>query len=110
MKSWLRWILISTGIVVVTLVLLVQHFVHSSGYLDSEIKTQIPLGTPKAKVVTFIQRRHPVSYDDTGAQLKVRLQELPENKVFRRDFALTFEFSPDGKLLSCSTKVYLTFQ
>lgn len=110
MKSWLRWILVSTGIVVVTLVLLIQHFVYSSAYLDREIKTEIPLGTPKAQVVTFIQKRHPVSYDEIGAQLKVRLQELPENTVFRRDFVLTFEFSSDGKLLSYSTKVYLIFQ
>jgi hypothetical protein len=110
MKSWLRWILIATGIVVVTLVLLVQHFGYSSAYLDREIKTEIPLGTPKAQVVTFIQKRHPVSYDDIGGQLKVRLQELPENTVYRRGFVLTFEFSPDGKLLSYSTKVYLTFQ
>jgi hypothetical protein len=110
MISWLRWMLIATGIVVVTVLLLVQHFVHSSAYLDRAIKTEIPVGTPKAQVVTFIQKRHPVSYDDTGAQLKARLQELPENTVFRRDFVLTFEFSPDGKLLSYSTKVYLTFQ
>jgi hypothetical protein len=110
MKSWLRWILIVTGIVVVTLVLLGQHFVFSSANLDRAIKTEIPLGTPKAQVVTFIEKRHPVSYDDIGAQLKARLQELPENTVFRRDFVLTFEFSPDGKLLSYSTKVYLTLQ
>ena len=109
MKNWLRWILIVTGIVVVTLVLLGQHFVFSSVNLDRAIKTEIPLGTPKARVVTFIQRRHPVAYDDMGAQLKVRIQELPENMVCRRDFVITFEFSPDGKLLSYSTKVHLTF-
>jgi hypothetical protein len=50
------------------------------------------------------------TYDDIGAQLEVRLQELPESTVFRIDFVLTFEFSPDGKLLSYSTKVYLIFQ
>jgi hypothetical protein len=109
MKSWLRWTLIVTGIVVVTLVLLGQHFLFSTASLDRTIKTEIPLGTPKARVVTFIQRRHPVAYDDTKAQLKARLQELPENTVLRRDIVITFEFSPDGKLLSYSTKVYLIF-
>ena len=50
-----------------------------------------------------------MAYDDMGAQLKVRIQELSENMVCRRDFVITFEFSPDGTLLSYSTKVYLTF-
>lgn len=109
MKSWLRWILIVTGIVAVTLVLLVQHFLLSTANLDRAIKAEIPLGTPKARVATFIQRRHAVAYDDMGAQLKARLRELPENTVCRRDFVITFEFSPDGKLLSYSTKVYLAF-
>jgi hypothetical protein len=110
MKSWFRWILTVTGIVVVTLVLLGRHFLLSSANLDRAIKTEIPFGTPKARVVTFIQRRHPVTCDDMGAQLKARLQELPENRVLRRDFVITFEFSPDGKLLSYSTKVYLIFR
>ncbi|SRR6266849_5424270 len=109
MKNWLRWILIVTGIVVVTLALLGQHFVLSTANLDRAIKTQIPLGTPKARVVKFIQKRHPVAYDDTGTQLKARLQGLAENMVFRKDIVITFEFSPDGTLLSYSTKVYLTF-
>jgi len=98
-----------TGLVVVTLILLGQHFVLSTASLDRAIKKEIPLGTTKARVVTFIQKRHPVVYDDTESQLKARLQELPENTVFRRDIVITFEFSPDGKLLSYSTKVYLTF-
>src|SRR5258705_13841252 len=100
MKNWPRWILIVPGIVVVTLVLLGQHFVFSSANLGRAIKTEIPLGTPKARVVTFIQRRHPAANDDMGAQLKDKIQELPENMVCRRDLFITFNFSPDGKFLS----------
>jgi hypothetical protein len=109
MKSWLRSILIVTGTVVAALVLLGQHYVLDSTKLDKAIKTEVPLGTPKDRVVTFIQTRHPVAYDDTGTQLKARLQGLAENMVYRKDIVITFEFSPDGQLLSYSSKEYLTF-
>jgi hypothetical protein len=109
MKRWLRWISIVTGTIVLILVLLGQHYVLSSAKLDQAIKTEVPVGTPKALVVTFIQTRHPVAYDDMGARLKARLQGLAENMVYRKVIVITFDFSPDGKLLSYSTKEYLTF-
>jgi hypothetical protein len=65
--------------------------------------------SPYALVVTFIQTRHPVAYDDMGPQLIARLQGLAENMVYRKDIVITFDFSPDGKLLSYSRKEYLTF-
>jgi hypothetical protein len=109
MKSWLRWISNLTGTVVVALVLLGEHYVLNSAKLDKAIKTEVPLGTPKARVVAFIQIRHPVAYDDTGVQLKARLQGLAENLVYRKDIVVTFDFSADGRLLSYSTGEYLTF-
>lgn len=109
MKSWLRWISIVTGTIVVALVLLGQHYVLNSAKLDKAIKTEVPLGTPKAQVIAFIETRHPVAYDDMGVQLKARLQGLAENMVYRKDIVIIFDFSPDGKLLSYSTKEYLTF-
>jgi hypothetical protein len=109
MKSWLRWISIVTGTIAVALVLLGEHYVLNSAKLDEAIKTEVPLGTPKARVVAFIQTRHPVVYDDMGAQLKARLQGLAENLVYRKDIVITFDFSADGKLLSYSTREYLTF-
>ena len=44
-----------------------------------------------------------------GAQLKARLQGLAENLVYRKDIVITFDFAADGKLLSYSTREYLTF-
>jgi len=109
MKSWLRWILIVTGTVLVALVLLRQHYVLSSVKLDEAIKAEVPVGSSKAQVVNFIQIRHPVAYDDMGIQIKARLQGLAENMIYRKDIVITFEFSSDGKLLSYSTKEFLTF-
>jgi hypothetical protein len=109
MKSWLRWTAIVTGTIVVGLVLLGQHYVLNSAKLDKAIKSEVPPGTPKVRVIAFIETRHPVAYDDMGAQLKARLQGLAENMVYRKDIVITFDFSPDGKLLSYSTKEYLTF-
>lgn len=107
MKSWIRWTIVVTGILAVTLVLLGRHFLLDSASLDRAIKTEIPVGAPKDRVVKFIEKRHPVAYDDTGAQLIARLRELPESAVCRRDFVITFAFSPDGKLVSYSTTVFL---
>jgi hypothetical protein len=109
MKSWIRWILVGAGAIVAVLFLLGQHYVLNSVELDKAIRTEVPLGTPKAQVVGFIQTRHPVAYDDMGTQVKARLQGLAENMVYRKDVILTFDFSPEGKLLSFSTKEYLTF-
>ena len=109
MKSSLRWVLIVTGTVLVALVLLRQHYVLSSVKLNEAIKAEVPLGSSKARVVNFIQIRHPVAYDDIGMQVKARLQGLAENMMYRKDIVITFEFSPDGKLVSYSTKEYLTF-
>jgi hypothetical protein len=109
MKSWLRWTSIVTGTIVIAFVLLSEHYVLNSAKLDTAIKTEIPVGTPKARVVAFIQARHPVAYDDMGSQLKARLQGLAENLVYRKDIVITFDFSADGKLLSYSAKEYLTF-
>jgi hypothetical protein len=109
MKSWLRWILIVTGTVVVTLVLLGQHYVLSSAKLDKAIKTEIPLGTPKARVVTFIQTRHPVAYDDMGGTAKSKTARTRGEYGLSQRHRHNFRVFPDGKLLSYSTKVYLTF-
>ena len=109
MQNWVRWTLILTGTVVVALVLLGQHYVLNSAKLDEAIKAEIPPGSAKARVVTFIQSRHPVACDDMGLQIKARLSGLAENMVYRKDIVITFEFSSDGKLKSYATKEYLTF-
>lgn len=79
-----------------------QHYVLNSAKLDKAIKTEVPLGTPKAQVITFIETRHPVAYDDMGAQLKARLQGLAENMVYRKDIVITFDFSQTAN--SCPTR------
>jgi hypothetical protein len=67
---------IVTGTIVVGLVLLGQHYVLNSAKLDNAIKSELPPGTPRVRVIAFIETRHPVAYDDMGAQLKARLQGL----------------------------------
>ena len=109
MKSWLRWTLLLAGTMLVGLILLGQHYILNSAKLDEAIKEEIPAGSAKARVVAFIQKRHPVAYDEMGNEVKARLQGLAENMVYRKDIIVTFKFSPDGKLLSYSTKEYLTF-
>jgi hypothetical protein len=59
--------------------------------------------------LSFVQARHPVAFDDVGSQVKARLSGLAENMIYRKDVVITFEFSREGKLLSYSTKEYLTF-
>jgi hypothetical protein len=89
--------------------LLDRHYVLNSPKLDRAIKTEVPFGTPKSRVVAFIQTRHPVAYDDRGTQPRARLQGVAENLVYRKDIVITFTFSTDGNLLSYSTKESLTF-
>ncbi|HET9803626.1 MAG TPA: hypothetical protein VFP96_10335 [Candidatus Acidoferrum sp.] len=109
MKSWLRRTLLVSGTVLAGLILLGRHYVVNSTELDKAIKQEIPTGSAKPLVVAFIQERHPVAYDDFGGEVRARLQGLAENMVYRKDVVMTFEFSPDGKLRSYSTKEYLTF-
>lgn len=98
-----------TGSVLVGLILLGRHYVLNSAELDEAIKEELPIGSAKPLVVAFIQKRNPIAFDDLGTELKARLQGLAENMVYRKDIVITFEFSPDSKLLSYSTKEYLTF-
>jgi hypothetical protein len=93
----------------VIFIILRQHYVLSSVKLDEAIKTEVPVGSSKAQVINFVQMRQPVAYDDMGMQVKARLQGLAANMIYRKDIVITFDFSADGKLLSYSTKEYLTF-
>jgi hypothetical protein len=86
-----------------------QHFVLNSGFLSEAIKREIPEGSSKAQVISFVQLRHPVTFDDLGSQVKARFSGVAENLVYRKDIVLTFDFSPDGRLLSVASKEYLTF-
>jgi len=50
-----------------------------------------------------------VFWDDLGSRVETRLSGLAENMIYRKDMVLIFDFDSDGKLISYSKKVYLTF-
>jgi hypothetical protein len=109
MSKFLRW-----GVPVVALVLVLgslaySHYVLDSQKLDAAIKTELPPGTPKAQVIQFIQARKPVFCDDLGTHVEARLSGRAGNLIYRGDIILDFEFDANGRLLSFSKKVYLTF-
>jgi hypothetical protein len=86
-----------------------QHYVLSSTKLDDAIRQELRLGSSKTDVVNFIRARHPLFYDDTGKQVKARFAGVAENLIYRKDIVVAFDFDSEGKLLSHSMKVYLTF-
>ena len=97
------------GLLVVTFLLVRQHFVLDSGKLEYAISKELPLGSSKAQVVDFIEKRHPLFCDDLGSHVKARLSGRAGNMIYRKDVILIFEFDSAGKLISHSTKVYLSF-
>ena len=94
---------------VATLVVVRHQYVLDSEDVAKAISKELPVGTPKAVVVNFIQRRHPMFCDDLGSRVETRLSGLAENMIYRKDMVLIFDFDSDGKLISYSKKVYLTF-
>lgn len=108
-----RKLLISAAVVAVaavaTLVAVRHRYILDSENLAEAISKELPVGTPKAIVVNFIQKRHPMFCDDLGSRVETRLSGLAENMIYRKDLVLIFDFDSDGKLISYSKKVYLTF-
>ncbi len=108
-----RKLLISAAVVAVVamaaLIVVRHQYVLDSENLAKAISKELPVGTPKAIVVNFIQKRHPVFWDDLGSRVETRLSGLAENMIYRKDMVLIFDFDSDGKLISYSKKVYLTF-
>jgi hypothetical protein len=94
---------------VATLVVVRHQYVLDSEVLAKAISKELPVGTPKAVVVNFIQKRHPMFCDDLGPRVETRLAGLAENMIYHKDMVLIFDFDSDGKLISYSKKVYLTF-
>jgi hypothetical protein len=97
------------GLLVVAFLLVRQHFVLDSEKLEYAIRNELPLGSSKAQVVDFIEKRHPLFCDDLGSQAKARLSGRASNMIYSKDVILIFEFDSTGKLISHSTKVYLGF-
>jgi len=97
-------------VVVVAMLVVVKHqYVLDSDGLAKAISKELPAGTPKAVVVNSIQKRHPMFGDDLGSRVETSLSGVAENMVYRKDMVLIFDFDSDGKLISYSKKVYLTF-
>jgi hypothetical protein len=105
----LRWGVLAILFILVLGLVVRNHYVLDSQELDAAIKTELPPGTPKARVIQFIQARKPLFWDDLGAHVKARMSGRAGNLIYRKDIVLDFEFDPSGRLLTCSKKEYLTF-
>ena len=86
-----------------------QHFVLSSEELESAINRELPVGSSKAEVLNFINARRPLFHDEKTDEIKARLSGLAENMVYKKDLIVTFSFDAKGKLISHSTRAYVTF-
>lgn len=86
-----------------------QHYVLSSERLESAINRELPVGSSKAEVLNFINARRPLFHDEKTDEIKARLSGLAENMVYKKDVIVTFSFDANGKLISHSTKAYVTF-
>jgi len=109
MKKLFLWGMLAVVVVIVLGLMLRSHYVLDSQKLGAAIKTELPPGTPKAKVIQFVQARKPQVWDDLGTHVKARMTGRAGNLIYRKDIVLDFEFDPSGRLLSCSQKEYLTF-
>jgi hypothetical protein len=109
MNKSLHWGALAILVVLLMGLVARNHYVLDSQKLDAAIKTELPLGTPKAQVIEFIQARKPVFCDDLGTHVKTRMTGRAGNLIYRRDIVLDFEFDSSGRLRSFSKKVYLSF-
>jgi hypothetical protein len=109
MKKPLLWFLLTVVVVALALLIVGRHYVISSAELDEAIAREIPPGSSKPQVASFIQARHPVVYEDLGSEIKARVSGLAENMIYRKDVVIIFEFSPEGRLRSYSKRESLTF-
>ncbi len=108
-RNHIAWLSLALIVLGCAFLLVRQHYVLSSAKLDDAIRQELPPGSSKTDVVNFIRARHPLFSDDNGKQVKARFVGVAENLIYRKDIVLTFEFDSEGKLLSHSMKVYLTF-
>jgi hypothetical protein len=107
-KKLLIWATVFAA-AVATLVVVRRQYVLDSEDLAKAMRKELPVGTSKAVVVNFIQKRHPMFCDGLGSRVETRLSGLAENMIYRKDMILIFDFDSDGELISYSKKVYLTF-
>jgi hypothetical protein len=105
----LRWGILGTIVLLALGFVARNHYVLDSQKLDTAITTELPLGTPKARVIQFIRARKPMFWDDLGTHVETRMTRRAGNLVYRKDIILDFEFDASGRLLSFSKKEYLTF-
>jgi len=108
-KKSILWALVVGILLVASVFWIDEQLELNPDRLEGAIAKEIPPGTPKSEVLIFVRAHKPVAFDDLGAHVKCRLTGRALNLVYRRDVVITFEFSPDGKLLSHSMTVFQTF-
>jgi hypothetical protein len=109
MSKFLRWSVVAILAILVLGLLLRHHYVLDTEKLDAAINTELPPGTPKAKVIQFIQARKPMFWEDLGTHVKTRMRGRAGNLIYSKDIVLDFEFDGSGRLVSFSKKVDLGF-
>lgn len=109
MRKLFGWSSLAISLILVSGILLRECCVLDSGKLDAAIKTELPAGTPKARVIQFIQTRKPLFWDDLGSHVKARITGRAGNLIYHKDIVLDFEFDSSGNLVSCSKKESLSF-
>ena len=109
MKRSSLWILLIVVFIGSAFIGLRHTYVLSSSELDATIMRDVPVGSSKSSVVSFIKTRHPVYFEEDQTQVKVRLSGLAENMIYRKDVILIFEFDSQDRLVSHSAKSYFTF-
>lgn len=109
MNRFWGWGLLAIIALLVLGLLVRGHYVLDSRKLDAAIRTELPPGTPKTRVIDFIQARKPLLWEDQGTHLKARMSGRAGNLIYRKDVVLDFQFDPTGRLLTYSMNVYLTF-
>jgi hypothetical protein len=77
-KKLLSWVMVITVVLVATLLVLKHQYVLDSDDLAKAMSKELPIGTTKAAVLNFIQRRHPMFCDDLGSQVKTRFSGRAE--------------------------------
>jgi hypothetical protein len=109
MKKFFLWGLLAIVVVIVLGLVVRNHYVLDTEKLDAAIKTELPPGTPKAKVIHFVQARKPMFWEDLGTHVKTRMTGRAGNLIYSKDIVLDFEFDESGRLVSFSKKVDLGF-
>lgn len=85
MKKLLAGSIITVCAIIFMTLVLSSLYVLDSQKLGAAIKKDLPPGTPKIKVIQFIQARKPLFWNDLGTHVKARISGLADNFIYRKE-------------------------